>query len=310
VKEIDPGGETMREFASPMEPWPALASYGQYVTLPAGGLQLFTFQAGDADAPAALLIHGLGDEADTWRHLLPALATNQRVVALDLPGFGRSDQPDTNYTPDFLQRTLVELMDVLGLDDVLLVGSSLGAMLAQSLAPKLPDRIRGLALLDGTLVARGNRVSLPMLLFSLPKLGEYLYTRLRKDPDAAYATLRPFYFNLDGLPQADQDFLYRRVNQRVWSDGQRRAYFSMLRNMGPWRRKLQGGLPKLLEMIDTPTVAIWGEADQILPVASGQALAEMQASAQLITIARAGHLPQQERPDAVLEALRINGLIE
>ncbi len=300
----------MSDFTGPMTPWPELAPYAQSVALPKTNQTLFTFQAGDPTAPPVLLIHGLGDEADTWRHLIPALAAQQRVVALDLPGFGRSDQPDIDYTPDFLQRTLLELMDVLGLDDVLLIGNSLGAMLAQSLAPKAPERIRGLALLDGTLVAQGSRTNLPMLLFAMPKLGEYLYTRLRKDPDAAYASLRPFYFDLDALPQADQDFLYMRVNQRVWSDGQRRAYFSVLRSVGPWRRKLQGGLPKLLEMVTTPTLAIWGEADQVMPVANGRALTELQASAQLITIARAGHLPQQERPDAVLDALRISGLIE
>jgi pimeloyl-ACP methyl ester carboxylesterase len=293
----------MTDFAGPMAPWPALAPFSREVRLPRHKLTLFTFQAGDPAAPPALLIHGLGDEADTWRHIIPPLAERYRVVALDLPGFGRSDKPDVAYTPDFMEQVLLEFLDVLGFDNVLLMGNSLGAMLAQALAPKIPERIRGLALLDGTMVAGSGRIGLSMRLFALPKVGEYLYTRLRRDPDGAYASLRPFYFDLDGLPQADRDFLYQRVNERVWSDGQRRAYFSVLRTTARWQRRIQAGLPKLLENVATPTLAVWGEADAIVPLQRGRALVEMQPNARLVTIARAGHLPQQERPDAVLEAL-------
>ncbi|MCB9137997.1 MAG: alpha/beta fold hydrolase [Caldilineaceae bacterium] len=293
----------MPDFTGPMQPWPALEPFARRVELPRQGLTLFTYEAGDPAAPPALLIHGLGDEADTWRGLIPRLAVTHRVIAPDLPGFGRSDQPKVAYTPAYHQQALSELMDVLALDKVRLLGNSLGGMLAHSLTLKQPQRVARLALLDGSLAAGGGRPSLGQLLFALPLAGEYLYNRLRKDPDAAYASLRPFYFDLDALPQADQAFLYQRVNERVWSGGQRRAYFSTLRSAAFWQRRMQKGLDTLLAAVATPTLAIWGEADQIVSPAGGQTVTQMQPNARLITIARAGHLPQQERPDAVMEAL-------
>ncbi|MCS6863432.1 MAG: alpha/beta fold hydrolase, partial [Abditibacteriales bacterium] len=82
----------MSEFQRPMEPWPALAPYVRKVQL-RSGLTLFAFEAGAPDAPPLLLIHGLGDEADTWRHVFLPLAERYHVIAPDLPGFGRSDKP-------------------------------------------------------------------------------------------------------------------------------------------------------------------------------------------------------------------------
>ncbi len=85
------------------------------------------------DQPAALLLHGLGDEADTWRHLIEPLSQRWRVIAPDLPGFGRSDQPRRAYTLDFLRGCLFELLEVLAVPEVLLVGHSLGGMLAHGM---------------------------------------------------------------------------------------------------------------------------------------------------------------------------------
>ncbi len=97
-----------------MQPCPELAGYVQNVRLPRSGLNLFTYQLGDPNAPALVLLHGLGDEADTWRYVLAGIAERRRVIALDLPGFGRSDKPDAAYSVPFFQDSLLELMDTTG----------------------------------------------------------------------------------------------------------------------------------------------------------------------------------------------------
>jgi pimeloyl-ACP methyl ester carboxylesterase len=92
----------VNEFKKMMQPYPGLDKYAQAIDLPLSGLRLFYYTAGAPEQPAALLLHGLGDEADTWRRLIEPLSSRWRVFAPDLPGFGRSDKPQCAYTLAFL----------------------------------------------------------------------------------------------------------------------------------------------------------------------------------------------------------------
>lgn len=290
-------------FVEPMQPWPDLEQAVDNLHLPGVDLRLFTYQLGSAPQLTLLLVHGLGDEADSWRHVLRPLSTDARVVAIDLPGFGRSAKPDIAYTLPFYSRTIQSLVKLLGLREVVLVGSSMGAAICQSLALERPDWLKGLVLVDGALLSAGQRLSLNLLLFLIPGLGEWMYTRLRKDPQAAYQTLRPYYANLERLPQPDRDFLYRRVNQRVWDDAQRRAYFSALRSLAAYISGQQKGLAERLRQLQLPTMALWGAQDQIIPPAAGQALVQAQPSARLVVFPNSGHLPHQECPREFVESV-------
>lgn len=285
-----------------MEPWPALAPYARSLRLRTG-LEVFLFQAGPADAPAVLAIHGLGDEADTWRHVFPALTARFRVAALDLPGFGRSDKPRRTYTLDFLRDTVLEVWDLLGWPSVTLLGHSLGAVIAQRAALARPDQVEALWLVGGSLTTRAARLSPILVQMALPVLGRRLYNGLRRDPQAAYQSLQGFYHRLDDLPEPDRRFLFERVNERVWSDGQRDAFLSILRHLVWSAPGQQGRLEAQLAQLATPTRAIWGELDAVNSVESGKALAELQASATLTVLPGCGHAPHQEAPQAFLQAL-------
>jgi pimeloyl-ACP methyl ester carboxylesterase len=292
----------MRQFRGPMQPWPGLAQFGRTVRLP-DGLNLFVFEAGRRSAPALVLIHGLGDEADTWRHVFTPLAERYRVLALDLPGFGRSDKPRRTYSLPFLRDTVVALMDAAGVGAAALMGHSLGAIIAQSVALEHPQRVTALTLLDGSLTMRAARLNQALLLMSLPVVGAQLYNGLRRDPRAAYESLRPFYARLDDLPQADRDFLFQRVNERVWSDGQRDAFLSILRYLVWTAPRRQRQAEARLARLAVPTRAVWGELDAINSVDSGRALIQVQATASLTVLPGCGHAPHQEAPQALLNAL-------
>lgn len=289
-----------------MPPLPELAPFVRRVALARHGFSLFLYDtqpdAGGGDTPL-LLVHGLGDEADTWRHVLPALAARRRVLAVDLPGFGRSDKPDAPYSVPWYAGVLLDLLDTLAIDRVVLAGHSLGAVTSHWLVLEQPARIDRLALLDGGLVAAPRKLDLPTMLFLAPGIGEWLYTRLRKDPQAAYDSLRPYYADLDALPEADRALLFERVNQRVWSDDQRRAFFRTFRGLVRWLPGQQKGLADRLAAVTTPTHVLWGEQDRIAGVDNGRTLAAMQHGAQLTVIPGAGHNIQQEAPAAVIEAI-------
>lgn len=294
----------MNAYQGPMSPWPELERYARTVRLPQQGLALHVYDAGAETATPMLLIHGLGDEADTWRHVVAPLSADRRVIALDLPGFGRSDKPDRAYTVPFFQDTVIELLDVLAVPRAILIGHSLGAVIAHHVALNHPDRVERLVLISGALAARSQEIDIAMLLFLVPGLGEWLYTRLRRDPNAAYRTLELNYAHLDQLPEADRKFLFQRVNERVWSDGQRRAFFSTFRNMARWLPGQQRDLAPRLSKLGVPTLAVWGEADRVNSPKNAHVLAQAQPAAQLVLVPGAGHNLQQENPGAVIDAIR------
>lgn len=298
----------MTTYQTPMSSPPALAPYARTLRLPMSGLSVFLYDSDPSASQAGdpmLFLHGLGDEADTWRLVLPALAERRRVLALDWPGFGRSELP-VKLPPsaaDFYLGVLSELCQALQLASLTLVGHSLGAMLAQAFALQQPQLLSRLVLIGGGLAPAPQKLDPLLLAFLVPGLGEWLYTRLRRDPQAAFRTLEPFYANLAGLPQAERDFLFERVNQRVWSDRQRRAYFYALRGLARWLPRQQKALPARLGNWSLPTTILWGEADRISSPAGARALAALLPSARLVIVPGAGHNLQQEQPLAVIQAL-------
>ncbi|HQA29330.1 MAG TPA: alpha/beta hydrolase [Brevefilum fermentans] len=291
-------------YQTPMEPWPALARYGQQIELKKPALRLFFFDTGQVNKPVLMMIHGLGDEADTWRHVYAPLSDNFRVIALDLPGFGRSDKLDVDYTPNYFLSAIVGLMNQLAIPDATLMGSSLGGILAHQIALSHPERINGLVLVGGSIFQPQTMQDWSLRLMSLPAVGKWLYTRLRNDPDAAYASLNNVYHQIEALSQEDRSFLYYRVNQRVWDDGQRRAYLSTLRNLAPWIKHLQADLPAKLKNLQHPTLVIRGEFDLLFSEANSDAIVNIQPNARKAIIQGAGHLPHQEAPGAFLSLIQ------
>lgn len=293
-------------FTQPMQAWPELAKYEHRAKLPGSQLEIFLFKAGLPTLPTLLLVHGLGDEADTWRHIFPQLTQSWQVIALDLPGFGRSDKPKVNYTLAFYRKSLLELLDVLEIERATLVGHSLGATVSQSLALEHPERLERLILVSGGLVLRKQPLNLATILFLIPGLGEWLYNRLRRDPQKAFETLNPYYANLAGFPAEERQFLFQRVNQRVWSDAQRDAFLSTLRNLGQSISANRQALEEKIRQTNIPTTLIWGEADRMVDPRNGRYLAELIPGARLVLAPGAGHNLQQEQPGIILDALRIS----
>lgn len=278
-----------------------LQPYSRVIAL--DDLRIHYYDAGSGAKTPLVLIHGLGDEADTWRHVLLPLSERRRVIALDLPGFGRSSHPRQAYTLTFFARTIANLLAGLGIEQATLVGSSLGAAVAQRLALARPTLTTQLTLIGGTLPITPRWPPSQMWFFLTPGLGEAIYTSLRRSQDEAYATLRPYYHNLDGLSTADRAFLRDRVWARVWSSGQRRAFLSTLRWMTIDGRLRATSYRERLSQLPVPTQLVWGEHDHIQPLVSGQAMAALLPNAQLCVIEGSGHLPQQERPEEVIALL-------
>ena len=283
---MDPGNTTGGGRGDGFAPPPELAPFARE----SGGLFLYDAGAG----PPLLLLHGNGDEADTWRQVLPELATTWRVIAPDLPGFGRSKPVGEGSLSD-LAGAVVGLLNALDLRGVQVVGSSLGAAVASEVAARARDRVVGLTLVGGGPAGHFGEGGSPL---AAPGVGEAFYNGLRdQGQDAAYATLTPFYTDLAALPEADRAFLRERVWARVWSDTQRDAFLAALRSLFTTEALDPVRLSGL------PVHLIWGERDVIVPLALAQNLRRALPDSTLTVLPGVGHLPQQEQPSEFLKAL-------
>jgi len=101
------------------------------------------------DAPAVVLIHGLGlTRGSTWGGIAPVLARHYRVLAYDLLGHGQMAHPDGPVSLTALSEQLITLMDELGIERAALVGFSLGGMINRRCAMDHPGRVSALAILN------------------------------------------------------------------------------------------------------------------------------------------------------------------
>ncbi|MFJ9699911.1 alpha/beta fold hydrolase [Streptomyces fradiae] len=124
-----------------------------------GGIRLACRMSGGPDKPPVLLLHALGKDCADWGHLVPVLARDRRVYALDLRGHGRSDWPG-EYSLELMRTDVRRFMDTLGLDRVDLVGHSLGGIVAYLLAQEQPGRV-GRMVLEDVAAPRPRRPTAP-----------------------------------------------------------------------------------------------------------------------------------------------------
>ena len=295
-----------------METVSELKSFARTLTVPGVASQLFFYDsaarpndrastAGTAHSDhigwsttPVILIHGLGDEADTWRHVFPILAKNRRVVAPDLPGFGRSvayGRPTIERHAKAVRALLPET------GKAILVGNSLGAAIAELVAFREPDRVAALALIDGGLPT-GGRFSPELLAALVPGVIERGYRAWRNNLEGAYRSLDPYYASLDSLPQGDRDFLRARVIERVESESQCRAYGSSFRSYLRTALFRSAWYARRIAALQAPLLVVWGERDRIIPLSAREPLITRRPDAQAETVPESGHLPHQERPEA------------
>jgi pimeloyl-ACP methyl ester carboxylesterase len=273
--------------------------------MPGGDLFYYDSEVNPAtNKPAIVLIHGLGDEADSWRHVFPLLAdAGYRVIAPDLPGFGRSvwkGKISIRCHCKAVLRLLTRVgvagqVGIVSRDNpAILAGSSLGAAISELVACNRPDLVKALILIDGCLPLNG-KVDKGLLALMLPSVGSKWYRSFRKNQKAAWESLYPYYSDLEAMSAEDREFLRERVIARVESENQERGYLSTLRSMNLFFIFNGKNTSRRIKTYPGKIAILWGEKDRVLPVEKASLFRSLRPDAQMILISGAGHLPHQEK---------------
>ena len=100
---------------------------------------------------AIVLVHGWTCNLTNWRDQIPELSKRARVIALDLPGHGLSDKPQTTYSMDLFADAIAAVMKDAGVERAVLIGHSMGTPVARQFYRKYPQKTLGLVIVDGAL---------------------------------------------------------------------------------------------------------------------------------------------------------------
>jgi pimeloyl-ACP methyl ester carboxylesterase len=260
--------------------------------LPGGGT-LRLLEGGDG--PPLVLLHGRGSAASTWFPLLPALAIEHRVLALDLPGFGSSSAtPGPLRTAEDGLRFFVEpvetVLSALAPGPMTLVGHSLGGLVALELVLRGRVPVERLVLVDAMGLG--------------PEMAREARLYFRVGPERVARVLGPRLFGrIAPLPETPRNRRLMALDYELMTvSGGRAEATRAFNTLVP----LSGGVfhrRERLGEVKQPTVHLWGEHDGVLPVSLAEAAVERQPSARLERV-KAGHSPHLEQPECLLLELR------
>ncbi len=219
-----------------------------------------------------VLLHGWRSEAAVWFNAARQLVEQgYQVLALDLPGFGESQNPPANFALNDYAAVLAKLLENLELPRVALVGHSFGARVALKTAVQRPELVERLVL-----VASGGW---------RPKqrLGWQLLAKIVK-PVFSLPVLRSARRKIYQLLGAE-DYLARPELRQVFLN------------------ILKEDTLELAASVSQPTLVIWGEKDSTVPVSFGQQLQQKIKDAQLEVLPTAGHFVFLDKPGEFLQSL-------
>jgi pimeloyl-ACP methyl ester carboxylesterase len=228
--------------------------------------------------PFLLLHGGAGPQSVTGFAEKFAAARQVRVLAPTHPGFGGTARPEALDSVPGLAALYRGLLDQLGLNNVTVIGNSIGGWIAAELALLHSPRVARLVLVD----AAGLQVD-------ADPVADFFSLTLDQVADLSY-------YNPDGF----------RIDVSTFSDAQKAVFAgnraALLTYGGA--AMTDPTLRDRLSGITLPTLVVWGAADRMVPVAHGHAYADGIPGARLEIIPDAGHLPQLETPDKLVKLIR------
>jgi pimeloyl-ACP methyl ester carboxylesterase len=261
------------------------------------GEQLAYYDEGQGEA--LLLVHGMAGSSQTWREILPRLAKDYRVIAPDLLGHGQSAKPRTDYSLGAFAVGLRDLLDELEVDSATVVGHSLGGGIAMQFLYQHPDYCRRLILISSG--GLGQDVGWILRLLSAPGAELVMPVIAPKLVLRAGDSVKSWLSSM-GLRSPRGAEIWNAYSS--FSDAQtRESFLRTLRSVVDYRGQSVSALNRLQLRADLPTLAIWGEDDNIIPVDHAYAALEARPDCRLEVLPGVGHFAHVEAPTQVVDLI-------
>lgn len=284
-------------YLPPADPYhPAMGrspyDHGSELEITVDGGAVNAFVGGPLDGPVVLMVHGLGGTWQNWWTTIPVLSdAGYRVVAVDLPGFGRSPLPGGELTMRGLAATCLGVLDALGVGRAAVVGNSMGGFVAGAIAIAAPRRVAALVLNSAAgMTPRNEKISQGRLVGAIGAAVAVSSVPGRRFPRAfaSRPALRKAAFSLlVGDPdRVDREALFHLLAASGRSPGYVRAL----------RAVMVDDLRDDAATIIAPTLVVSGDRDRIVPPKASRRWARTVPGARLVTLEGVGHLPMVERP--------------
>lgn len=242
----------------------------------------------DPQKPSLVLIHGAGMDHTVWVLQTRWLAHHGvNVLAIDLPGHGRSQGKSFARVPDYAD-WIGRLLDAAGLKTAALAGHSLGALIALECAARFPERVTHLTLLGAALAMP---VHPDMLASAKEGTDEVIHCM------TSWSHARPHHFGPHKMPGM---WLLGQAHHLLKQAGDG-VIFNDLSACNDYK-----DAPLSAAKVPCPTLLILGDSDLMTPMKGGLKLAESIKGAKSRVIPGSGHMMMTEAPDATLEAMRLN----
>jgi pimeloyl-ACP methyl ester carboxylesterase len=252
------------------------------------GCTVFTRDTGTG--PPLLLVQGLGHSSTAWLRTIPTFARTHRVLAPDMPGFGRSDAPDVAYDPPYFARFILDFVTALELGPVDAVGNSLGGVAIALAALDQPSVFRSVVLVDpiGFTVPPTPPLDKVMLAFTA------LWMSLPRTRPLIRAGYAAGFFDPTTLDEATVDEIeVRATSERARHVARKslRAIFHFSKHLEQFHARLSGLKPR--------TLVVWGKNDLVLPSKDIEVVRRVFPQARIDVLDRCGHFPHIEQPEAL-----------
>jgi pimeloyl-ACP methyl ester carboxylesterase len=280
------------------------------------GFELEAEQWSGGQRAQVLLLHGLGGNSVTWHGVAPVLAgaLEADVLALDLPGFGRSRTGGRSVSV----RVLSEIVEAAARSRApagtrwILAGNSLGAVLALDLARRAPELVLAASVLAPALPLLWGRSAAGVLALrswipaSLPWLGGRLVANYMKKtglPGVVDQPIRALFGDERRLdPQLRERLLEVSGGRLGWAEEAGRAYEQVTWSLGMELLASSGAMRAIRE-VRCPVLAVRGERDPVFSRGAWEELERLRPDWTYETLADIGHVPQLEAPAAVARCL-------
>ena len=233
-----------------------------------------------ASKPTVVLVHGFASALESWAGVVPALSKTHRVIALDLKGFGWTDRPEGDYSPEAQAKLVLRLLELRGVSRSAIVAHSWGSSVALAATLQAPERITKIALYDAWVYDE----QLPTFFHwaRTDGVGEALFGlfyKERADERIALAFFDHKYVT-ERLVESVDDALDRPGTVAAALAAVRGQHYEDVENR--YRK------------IDKPTLLMWGREDIVTPIKYGERLTRDLPTSKLIVYPRCGHFPMIE----------------